>query len=174
MRQPRTTRAIALAGLIGLTAAACSGSDDVADTASATTAAAAGSATTAPSAAKLPTIAKPWARATADGVKMGAAYFTVTAPADDKLVAAKVPSSVAAMTEIHEVTMSNGAMSMKELAGGLPLPAGTAVELKPGGYHIMLMQLAGPLKVGSSFELTLTFEKAGTTTITVPVRETAP
>ena len=70
--------------------------------------------------------------------------------------------------------MSNGAMSMKELAGGLPLPAGTAVELKPGGYHIMLMQLAGPLKVGSSFELTLTFEKAGTTTITVPVRETAP
>ena len=139
MSHARTAWAIALAALLGLTAAACSGGDDVADTASATTAAAAGSATTTAADAKLPTIAKPWARATADGVKMGAAYFTVTAAADDKLVAAKVQTSVAGMTEIHEVTMSNGAMSMKELAGGLPLPAGTAVELKPGGYHIMLM-----------------------------------
>ncbi len=174
MRHLRTARAAALVALLGLTAVACGGDDTgSADSASATTVAA-GASTTAANASTLPTIAKPWARATADSAKTGAAYFTVTAATDDKLVSAKVPTSVAGMTEIHEVTMANGAMSMKELAGGLPLPAGTAVELKPGGYHIMLMQLAAPLKSGTSFDLTLTFEKAGTTTISVPVRDTAP
>ncbi|HQV56683.1 MAG TPA: copper chaperone PCu(A)C [Ilumatobacteraceae bacterium] len=56
----------------------------------------------------------------------------------------------------------------------LDIPAGTAVELKPGGYHVMLIGLVKPLVAGSNVELTLTFEKAGDVKVTVPVRDDAP
>jgi hypothetical protein len=61
-------------------------------------------------------------------------------------------------------------MTMKPVES-IELPANTEVVLKPGGLHIMLIDLVEPLKVGSSFELTLRFEKAGTMTVSVPVRE---
>jgi len=66
------------------------------------------------------------------------------------------------------------AMVMQEVKGGLEIPAGKTVELAPGGYHVMLMELAAPLKEGSTFDLTLTFEKAGEKTVSVEVRTEAP
>lgn len=66
------------------------------------------------------------------------------------------------------------AMTMREMADGLPLPAGETVSLAPGGYHIMLIDLVEPLATGDEFELTLDFERADDVTLTVTVAETAP
>lgn len=104
-------------------------------------------------------VTQAWARATPGKSTIGAAYATVTAPAGDRLVAAATP--VAGVAEIHQHTMENGIMKMRQV-DAVPLPAGQAVTLSPGGYHIMLMDLKAPLVAGQSFPLTLTFEKAGT------------
>ncbi|MEZ5406983.1 MAG: copper chaperone PCu(A)C [Acidimicrobiales bacterium] len=69
---------------------------------------------------------------------------------------------------------ADGAMVMQEVKGGLEIPAGETVELAPGGYHVMLMELAEPLKEGATFDLTLTFENAGEKTVNVEVRTEAP
>ena len=66
--------------------------------------------------------------------------------------------------------MGDGAMTMQEVES-IPLPAGETVKLEPGGYHIMLLDLAEPLEEGMEFELTLTFEQAGELTVTVTVGE---
>ncbi len=110
---------------------------------------------------------------------MGAAYFDITSAADDSLVAVSVSSDVAARAEIHEVVkamdmgddeMHDGAMSMQEM-DALELPAGTLVQLVPGGYHIMLIDLAKPLVVGETFDLTLDFDQAPDLTVTVEVSD---
>lgn len=118
-------------------------------------------------------VSKQWARTSPMDATMGVVYFTVTSPTADTLTGVKVDPSVAAMAQMHETVMDNGAMKMQEVAS-VDLPAGTAVEFKPGGYHIMLMQLAAPLKVGSSITLTLELAKAGSVTVSVPVLEQAP
>jgi periplasmic copper chaperone A len=66
--------------------------------------------------------------------------------------------------------VENGVMQMRELGGGLSIPAGGSVVLKPGSYHVMLIGLKKPLTAGETFPLTLTFEKAGNVSITVPVQ----
>ncbi len=110
---------------------------------------------------------------------MGAAYFDITSVDDDSLVAVSVSSDVAARAEIHEVVkamdmghdeMHDGAMSMQEM-DALELPAGTLVQLVPGGYHIMLIDLAKPLVVGETFDLTLDFDQAPDLTVTVEVSD---
>jgi copper(I)-binding protein len=103
---------------------------------------------------------------------MGAAYLTIesTGATDDRLVAAK--TDVARTAEIHEMRNEGNVMKMVPLADGLAIPAGSSVELKPGGYHIMLIGLTGDLKAGESFDLTLTFEQAGDVKIKVPVYAT--
>ena len=68
------------------------------------------------------------------------------------------------------MSIVNGVMQMRQLADGLPVPAGGSVVLKPGGYHVMLIGLKKPLAAGESIPLTLTFEKAGNISVTVPVR----
>ena len=65
-------------------------------------------------------------------------------------------------------------MRMQELTDGLPLPAGETVTLQPGGYHVMLLDIAEPLEVGDEIELTLDFEDADDVTITVEVAASAP
>ena len=87
--------------------------------------------------------------------------FAVTSPTADILTGVKVDPSVAAMAQMHETVMDNGAMKMQEVAS-VDLPAGTAVEFKPGGYHVMFMDLKTPLQQGRSVKGTLVFEKAGT------------
>ena len=102
----------------------------------------------------------PWSRATPTGAPVGAGYVTVknSGAAADKLVAAT--SDVAGKVEVHEMSMDNGVMKMRPV-NGLEIPAGKSVELKPGGYHIMFMQLKQPLKAGDTIKGVLTFEKAG-------------
>ena len=80
---------------------------------------------------------------------------------------------MAGVAEVHEMKMDNGTMRMRELKDGLPLPARQTVELKPSGYHVMLMDLKQPLAKGATVPMTLRFEDAkgvaGTLDVQVPV-----
>lgn len=119
-----------------------------------------------------PTIAveQPFARATPGGATTGAAYMTIDnkSSTEDRLMAAS--SEVAGKVQVHEMSMTNGVMKMREVEGGLAVPANGSVTLKPGGYHVMLIGLKKPLIEGQSFPLTLTFAKAGNISVTVPVK----
>ena len=109
----------------------------------------------------------PWARASAGAAKTGAAYLTLTDQGlPDQLTGASTP--VAASAELHESMDDMGMMKMRPIAG-LPLTPGKPVTLAPGGYHLMLMGLKGPLKAGDSFPLTLRFQHAPPQTVTVTV-----
>jgi hypothetical protein len=109
-----------------------------------------------------------WARATPGKAENGAAYLTVRSPTADRLVAASTP--VAKKAELHTMSMTGMVMKMRPVEG-VDIPAGGSVTLKPGGLHIMLLGLDKPLKVGQSFPLTLTFEKAGSRAVTVAVEK---
>jgi periplasmic copper chaperone A len=116
------------------------------------------------------TVEQPWARATASGAQTGAVYMTFDnkGSSPDRLTGAS--SDVANKLQIHEMKVENGVMKMRELAGGLSIPAGGSVVLKPGSYHVMLIGLKKPLTAGEKFPLTLIFEKAGNVSVTVPVQ----
>lgn len=101
---------------------------------------------------------QPWARATALQQKVGSAYVTLTSPAGDRLIGASSP--VAGRAEVHEMQMDGTIMRMRELADGLVLPAGKAVALAPGGYHIMLVDLKQPLVAGQVILVQLRFQTA--------------
>lgn len=100
-------------------------------------------------------IKDPWVRATVAQQKATGAFMQLTAKADSKLVEAKSP--VAGVVEIHEMAMDNNVMKMRQVPG-LALPAGKAVELKPGGYHVMLLDLKAQVKEGDVVPVTLVFE----------------
>ena len=112
-----------------------------------------------------------WVRGTVAGQMSTGAFMRLTSPADITLVG--VASAAAKVVEIHEMKLEGGMMKMSAVTR-LPLAAGKVVELKPGGYHVMLMGLAQPLKEGDTVPLSLTFEdKAGTKQMIVvkaPVR----
>lgn len=99
----------------------------------------------------------------------GAAYMIITnaGTVDDALIAAS--SSVSTATEVHESVMNGDQVTMREV-DKIAVPAGKAVELKPGGYHVMFIGLKKPLTVGETVEVELTFEKAGKVTVTAEVR----
>jgi len=99
-----------------------------------------------------------WVRATVEGQKGTGGYMLLTAPANMKLVA--VASPAAGIGEIHEMKMEGSVMKMAEVKGGLELPAGKVVELKPGGFHLMLLDLKQALKAGSQVPVTLTLVNA--------------
>ena len=109
-----------------------------------------------------------WARATPGGAQTAAAYVTILSPTADRLTAAATPAVQKA--ELHSMTMDGNVMKMRQV-DGIDLPAGQAVTLKPGGYHIMLTGLAQPLTEGQTFPLTLTFDKAGARDVTVTVQK---
>jgi len=106
------------------------------------------------------TVVRPWARATPGGAKVGGAYLELKAAAgaDDRLVAVRSPA--AGVVEIHDHINEGGVMKMRRV-DGISLSSGQSVVLKPGGYHLMLMDLKQPLKQGGKLPLTLVFEKAG-------------
>src|SRR6516164_8112803 len=109
-----------------------------------------------------------WARATPAKAENGVAFLTIRTSTPDRLVS--VASPVAKKAELHTMEMAGMVMKMRPLAG-LDIPAGQPVTLKPGGEHIMLMGLNGPLREGQPFPLTLTFEKAGAREVTVSVEK---
>ncbi len=98
-----------------------------------------------------------WARATVPGQKATGAFMKLTSRDGNRLVGAASP--VAGVVEVHEMKMEGDVMRMRAIAG-LDLPAGKAVELKPGGYHVMLMDLKTALRKDSSIPLTLVFKDA--------------
>lgn len=116
-----------------------------------------------------------WARATVQGQMATGAFMKLTAKEGTRLVS--VSSPVAGVAEVHEMAMDNNIMKMRAVAG-LDLPAGKAVELKPGGYHVMLMDLKIPLKKDTTIPLTLVFKDAKgaetKTELKVPVNQVAP
>lgn len=99
-----------------------------------------------------------WVRATVQGQRATGAFMTLTAKDGARLVG--VVSSVAGVTQLHQMKMEGGVMKMNEVKGGLDLPAGQAVELKAGAYHVMLMDLKASLTQGSLVPLTLLFKDA--------------
>jgi len=116
-----------------------------------------------------------WARATVQGQKASGAFMKLTAPQATQLVAVSTP--VAGVAEIHEMKMDSGVMKMRATPA-LDLPANQAVELQPGGYHVMLMDLKAPLAKDGSVALTLTFRNAkgveSQQQVTVPVSTGMP
>lgn len=106
-------------------------------------------------------------RPTPNGRQVTGCYMTLTAAADDTLVS--VESPVAALAQVHETRMESNMMMMRELEAGLLLPAGEAVQLKPGGTHIMLMGVREPLRAGQTVPLTLTFATAAPVEVTAAV-----
>ncbi|EPE94972.1 copper chaperone PCu(A)C [Rhizobium grahamii] len=106
-------------------------------------------------------IGHPRARAMVPGAKVGGGYLelTNTGSIDDRLV--RITSERAATAEVHHMSVANGVMTMRPVVDGLTIPAGKTVELKPGGYHVMFMDVAKPFKEGETIRATLTFEKAG-------------
>ena len=117
-----------------------------------------------------------WARATVQGQKATGAFMTLTAKDRGQLVS--VSSPVAGVAEVHEMKMDGDIMRMRAVEGGLELPAGKAVELKPGGYHVMLMDLKAPLQKDTTIPLNLVFKDAkgaqSNMSIVVPVSTMAP
>lgn len=107
------------------------------------------------------TIASPWSRATPGGAKIAGGYLKITnsGSTSDRLVSAA--TSAAGKVEIHEMSMTNGVMQMRPLNDGLVVKPGETVELKPGGFHMMFMDLTQPFKQGNAVKATLQFEKAG-------------
>ena len=146
------------------------------------------------------TITGAWARTSPMMATMGAAYMTITSPVDDRLLGADIDAAVAADAQVHEVVMvgstdttmsmgsdttgsmgmgsdttmaMGGEMTMREV-DHVDLMAGMPVEFVPGGYHIMLIDLAEPLVVGASITITLQFETAGDVVVEIPVLDEAP
>ena len=117
------------------------------------------------------TISNVWARPAGEGQKSSAAYFTIKNGGGEaeKLVSAESP--VAGTTMLHEMTMDGGVMKMRMLMNGAEIPAGGALEFKPGGSHVMLMGLKQVLAEGQSIPLTLTFAKAGTIKVEAKVQK---
>jgi len=101
------------------------------------------------------TVKDAWVRATVAQQKATGAFMQLTAKSDAKLVEASSP--IAGVVEIHEMAMENDVMKMRAVPA-LDLPAGKTVELKPGGYHVMLMDLKGPVREGDLVSLSLVLE----------------
>jgi copper(I)-binding protein len=142
-----------------------------------------------------------WARTSPMASDIGAMYVVIETAADDALLAVMVPPEVAARTELHETAMiepedMSGHMGDDEMDGGhmgeggldddgagvmrmrqvqrIELPAGQSVQLEPGGFHVMLLDLGAPLRAGDTFEAKLVFADADPVEVTVEVRDEAP
>lgn len=111
-----------------------------------------------------------WVRATVAQQKSTGAFMQLTARADVRVV--EVRSPIAGVTQIHEMAMEKDVMRMREVKG-LALPAGQTVELKPGGYHMMLLDLKGQVKAGDVVPLTLVLEGKDGQRSTLEVKVTA-
>jgi copper(I)-binding protein len=121
------------------------------------------------------TVGNPWARATVQGQTAAGVFMTLTSSAAARLVSASSP--VAAFGQVHEMRMDGDVMKMHAMKDGLDIAAGKPVELKPGSYHVMLMDLKAPLVKGTTIPVTLLFVDAkgaeSKTELTVPVQSMA-
>ena len=120
-------------------------------------------------------VSSAWARSTVPGQGGTGAFMTLVSKDGGKLLGAASP--VAGVVELHEMAMDNNVMKMRAIPA-LDLPAGREVQLKPGGYHVMLLDLKRPLRVGEKVQIELRLEtrdgKRITQPVEVEVRSTAP
>lgn len=116
------------------------------------------------------TVKDAWVRATVAQQRATGAFMQLTAAQDARLVS--VQSPVAGVVELHEMAMDGGVMKMRAVPG-LDLPAGKAVDLKPGGYHVMLLDLKGQVKAGDTVPVTLVVEGRDGKRETLEVKATA-
>jgi copper(I)-binding protein len=118
------------------------------------------------------TVKEAWVRGTVPQQQASGAFMQITSAQGGRLVAVSTP--MASVAEVHEMKMADGGVMKMAAVPALDLPAGKAVELKPGGYHIMLMGLKQQLKAGDSVPLTLTIQgkdgKKETLQVAAPVR----
>jgi copper(I)-binding protein len=117
-------------------------------------------------------VESPWARPTVQGQAAGGGFLRIVGgPANDKLVSAS--ADIAGRVELHSMSMDGNVMRMRQI-DSIEIPAGKTVDLKPGGLHVMFMDIKTPLKTGASFPLTLKFEKAGDVKVNVAVQPGPP
>jgi copper(I)-binding protein len=116
------------------------------------------------------TVETPWSRATPGGAKVAAGYLIIKNGAEtpDRLISAT--TEIAGQTEIHQMSMTDGMMKMRQITDGVPVPAHGSVALEPNSYHLMLLDLKESLKEGETFAGTLTFEEAGAVDVTFEVK----
>ena len=114
-------------------------------------------------------IAHPWSRQTAPGQTVGGGFLVAANASgkEDRLVS--VTSPAAAEVQLHSMSMDGGVMRMRHVTGGLPVQAHGKLELKPGGFHVMFLDLKRPLAAGESVPAVLTFEKAGAVPVSFKV-----
>ena len=115
------------------------------------------------------TISKSWTRATPPGAKVGGGFMQIAnkGKTADRLLA--VSSDISERGEVHETTMSDGVMKMREMTKGVEIAPGATLELKPGSYHVMFINLKKPLAAGETVKAKLKFEKAGEAEIVLKV-----
>ena len=114
------------------------------------------------------TVDKAWARATPKGAEVGAGYLTIH---NNGATADRITGGSAdfAGVQVHEMKTEGGVMKMREVSGGLEIPAHGSVTLAPNGYHIMFVGLKKPLVKGETAKATLTFEHAGALVVDFPI-----
>ena len=105
-------------------------------------------------------------RATIGSMPSSAGYLSITnhGAMADRLLAAE--SSLSRKTELHTMEVTNGVMKMRQIDGGIDIPAGATIQLAPGGFHVMLIGLKAPLTVDENYDVTLVFETAGKVKVT--------
>ena len=115
-------------------------------------------------------ISDPWSRATPKGSSVAAGYMKIknNGSTPDRLIGGS--SDVAAKFEVHEMKIEDGVAKMRPVKGGLEIKPGETVELKPGSFHVMFVDLKKPLSAGDHFMATLAFENAGTVSVDYDVR----
>lgn len=119
-----------------------------------------------------PKVEAAWARPTVQGQGAGGGYLKITGGSSaDRLLGGS--AGVAGAVELHTMTMDGDVMRMRQV-DAIAVPAGTTVELKPGGLHLMFMGLDKPLTAGDRFPLTLRFETAGEVRVDVTVSAQPP
>jgi copper(I)-binding protein len=106
-------------------------------------------------------VVNPWSRATPKGATIAAGYATLrnNGATSDRLIGGSIEAG--RRLEIHTLEMDQGVMRMRELKGGLEIKPGQTVELKPGSFHLMFVDLTRPLRKGDRIKGTLVFEQAG-------------
>jgi copper(I)-binding protein len=115
-------------------------------------------------------ITQAWTRATPGGARTGGGFLTIENKGStaDRLIGGS--GDIADRIEVHEMSMKDGVMTMRPLEKGLAIGPGKTVKLAPGGYHLMMFELKGPLKQGDKVPLTLEFERAGKVKLTFDVQ----
>jgi periplasmic copper chaperone A len=110
-----------------------------------------------------------WIKAMLPGQPVAGGYLSIanTGQTDDKLI--KASSAKSGRVELHEMTMNDDVMKMRQVEDGIAVPAGANIELAPGGLHLMFFDVGDSFKEGDMVPVSLTFEKAGTVELMLPV-----